>query len=167
MTLIRTEQWLMDGWKFWYYCQSHGRLFLYKCTTINNNNWTTSIFIVDVEKKLTCYCPLTLLDGYSTIDQRDKDCKYKTSDGSADLTEPEPLKVQRGYMKQSPITWPLPPSLSLPLSLLMFSSVVLISSFLSYRLFNEPGSCHSLLIWPSMAQRCGRPRICHPPVNCV
>uniref|UniRef100_A0A3P9MQR2 ARVCF delta catenin family member n=1 Tax=Oryzias latipes TaxID=8090 RepID=A0A3P9MQR2_ORYLA len=31
-------------------------------------------------------------DGYSTIDQRDKDCKYKTSDGSADLTEREPLK---------------------------------------------------------------------------
>lgn len=34
-------------------------------------------------------------DGYSTIDQRDKECKYKTSDGSADLTEREPLKVQR------------------------------------------------------------------------
>uniref|UniRef100_A0A8C8DKC1 ARVCF delta catenin family member b n=1 Tax=Oryzias sinensis TaxID=183150 RepID=A0A8C8DKC1_9TELE len=32
-------------------------------------------------------------DGYSTIDQRDKDCKYKTSDGSADLTEREPLKA--------------------------------------------------------------------------
>ncbi|XP_068166050.1 ARVCF delta catenin family member b isoform X3 [Antennarius striatus] len=34
-------------------------------------------------------------DGYSTIDQRDKDCrdcKYKTGDGSADLTEREPLK---------------------------------------------------------------------------
>ncbi|XP_070402510.1 ARVCF delta catenin family member b isoform X7 [Nothobranchius furzeri] len=31
-------------------------------------------------------------DGYSTIDQRDKDCKYKTDDGSADLTEREPLK---------------------------------------------------------------------------
>ncbi|XP_078808733.1 ARVCF delta catenin family member b isoform X7 [Oryzias latipes] len=31
-------------------------------------------------------------DGYSTIDQRDKDCKYKTSDGTADLTEREPLK---------------------------------------------------------------------------
>ncbi|XP_075904392.1 ARVCF delta catenin family member b isoform X4 [Nelusetta ayraudi] len=31
-------------------------------------------------------------DGYSTIDQRDKECKYKTSDGSADLTEREPLK---------------------------------------------------------------------------
>ncbi|XP_066509542.1 splicing regulator ARVCF-like isoform X3 [Hoplias malabaricus] len=31
-------------------------------------------------------------DGYSTIDQRDKDCKYKTSDGSSDLTEREPLK---------------------------------------------------------------------------
>uniref|UniRef100_A0A8C6L0V2 ARVCF delta catenin family member b n=1 Tax=Nothobranchius furzeri TaxID=105023 RepID=A0A8C6L0V2_NOTFU len=32
-------------------------------------------------------------DGYSTIDQRDKDCKYKTDDGSADLTEREPLKA--------------------------------------------------------------------------
>uniref|UniRef100_A0A3P9HVP4 ARVCF delta catenin family member n=1 Tax=Oryzias latipes TaxID=8090 RepID=A0A3P9HVP4_ORYLA len=32
-------------------------------------------------------------DGYSTIDQRDKDSKYKTSDGSADLTEREPLKA--------------------------------------------------------------------------
>ncbi|XP_056888053.1 ARVCF delta catenin family member b isoform X3 [Takifugu flavidus] len=31
-------------------------------------------------------------DGYSTIDQREKDCRYKTSDGSADLTEREPLK---------------------------------------------------------------------------
>uniref|UniRef100_A0A3P8NNZ6 ARVCF delta catenin family member n=1 Tax=Astatotilapia calliptera TaxID=8154 RepID=A0A3P8NNZ6_ASTCA len=32
-------------------------------------------------------------DGYSTIDQRDKDCKYKTGDGSVDLTEREPLKA--------------------------------------------------------------------------
>ncbi|XP_068594951.1 ARVCF delta catenin family member b [Brachionichthys hirsutus] len=34
-------------------------------------------------------------DGYSTIDQRDKDCrdcKYKTGDSPADLTEREPLK---------------------------------------------------------------------------
>ncbi|XP_046871556.1 LOW QUALITY PROTEIN: armadillo repeat protein deleted in velo-cardio-facial syndrome-like [Hypomesus transpacificus] len=31
-------------------------------------------------------------DGYSTIDQRDKDCKYKPVDGSVDLTEREPLK---------------------------------------------------------------------------
>uniref|UniRef100_A0A3P8S3C4 ARVCF delta catenin family member b n=2 Tax=Amphiprion percula TaxID=161767 RepID=A0A3P8S3C4_AMPPE len=31
-------------------------------------------------------------DGYSTIDQRDKDCKYKASDVSVDLTEREPLK---------------------------------------------------------------------------
>lgn len=31
-------------------------------------------------------------DGYSTIDQRDKDCKYKTADSSVDLTEREPLK---------------------------------------------------------------------------
>lgn len=35
-----------------------------------------------------------LSDGYSTIDQRDKDCKYKTVDGSVDQTEREPLKVQ-------------------------------------------------------------------------
>ncbi|XP_061907610.1 ARVCF delta catenin family member b isoform X6 [Entelurus aequoreus] len=32
-------------------------------------------------------------DGYSTIDQRDKDCKYKTGDSSVDLTEREPLKA--------------------------------------------------------------------------
>uniref|UniRef100_UPI0037E771D5 ARVCF delta catenin family member b isoform X4 n=1 Tax=Semicossyphus pulcher TaxID=241346 RepID=UPI0037E771D5 len=31
-------------------------------------------------------------DGYSTIDQRDKDCKYKAGDGSVDLTDREPLK---------------------------------------------------------------------------
>ncbi|XP_029296111.1 ARVCF delta catenin family member b isoform X2 [Cottoperca gobio] len=31
-------------------------------------------------------------DGYSTIDQRDKDLKYKTVDGSVDQTEREPLK---------------------------------------------------------------------------
>ncbi|RXN32017.1 armadillo repeat deleted in velo-cardio-facial syndrome -like protein [Labeo rohita] len=33
-------------------------------------------------------------DGYSTIDQRDKDSKYKSSDGSSDLQEREPLKVR-------------------------------------------------------------------------
>ncbi|XP_066546198.1 ARVCF delta catenin family member b isoform X4 [Amia ocellicauda] len=31
-------------------------------------------------------------DGYSTIDQRDKESKYKTGDGSGDVTEREPLK---------------------------------------------------------------------------
>ncbi|KAI1901078.1 hypothetical protein AGOR_G00056430 [Albula goreensis] len=31
-------------------------------------------------------------DGYSTIDHRDKECKYKTGDGPADMTEREPLK---------------------------------------------------------------------------
>ncbi|XP_056274681.1 ARVCF delta catenin family member b isoform X2 [Pseudoliparis swirei] len=31
-------------------------------------------------------------DGYSTIDQREKDCKYKAVDGSVDQTEREPLK---------------------------------------------------------------------------
>ena len=45
-------------------------------------------------EELTDRCSLTSLDGYSTIDQRDKDCKYKTGDGSVDLTEREPLKVQ-------------------------------------------------------------------------
>lgn len=32
-------------------------------------------------------------DGYSTIDQRDKDSKYKSIDGSSDLQEREPLKA--------------------------------------------------------------------------
>ncbi|XP_061586328.1 splicing regulator ARVCF-like [Cololabis saira] len=32
-------------------------------------------------------------DGYSTIDQRDKDCKYKTADASVEPTEREPLKA--------------------------------------------------------------------------
>ncbi|KAM6930578.1 ARVCF delta catenin family member b isoform 7-T7 [Xenentodon cancila] len=32
-------------------------------------------------------------DGYSTIDQRDKDCKYKTGDASVDPKEHEPLKA--------------------------------------------------------------------------
>uniref|UniRef100_A0A665X186 ARVCF delta catenin family member n=1 Tax=Echeneis naucrates TaxID=173247 RepID=A0A665X186_ECHNA len=45
-----------------------------------------------MEKNQANYCSLTSLDGYSTIDQRDKDCKYKTGDGSVDLTEQEPLK---------------------------------------------------------------------------
>ncbi|XP_060893287.1 ARVCF delta catenin family member b isoform X3 [Labrus mixtus] len=31
-------------------------------------------------------------DAYPTIDQRDKDCKYKAVDGSVDLTDREPLK---------------------------------------------------------------------------
>ncbi|KAF3850571.1 hypothetical protein F7725_012343 [Dissostichus mawsoni] len=37
-------------------------------------------------------CSLPSLDGYSTIDQRDKDLKYKTVDGSVEQTEREPLK---------------------------------------------------------------------------
>uniref|UniRef100_A0A669EVD5 ARVCF delta catenin family member b n=1 Tax=Oreochromis niloticus TaxID=8128 RepID=A0A669EVD5_ORENI len=45
-----------------------------------------------MEKNQADNCSLTSLDGYSTIDQRDKDCKYKTGDGSVDLTEREPLK---------------------------------------------------------------------------
>lgn len=46
-----------------------------------------------VERRLIL-CSVVSLDGYSTIDQREKDCRYKTSDGSADLTEREPLKVR-------------------------------------------------------------------------
>lgn len=54
------------------------------------NHLSVFLFIDDGADR----CSLTLLDGYSTIDQRDKDCKYKTADGSVDLTEREPLKVQ-------------------------------------------------------------------------
>lgn len=43
--------------------------------------------------ELLCFLSLSL-DGYSTIDQRDKDSKYKSSDGSSDLQEREPLKVR-------------------------------------------------------------------------
>lgn len=43
--------------------------------------------------ELFCFLSLSL-DGYSTIDQRDKDSKYKSSDGSSDLQEQEPLKVR-------------------------------------------------------------------------
>lgn len=49
--------------------------------------------IIRETEELSDNCSLTSLDGYSTIDQRDKDCKYKTGDGSVDLTEREPLKV--------------------------------------------------------------------------
>uniref|UniRef100_A0A672RN22 Armadillo repeat protein deleted in velo-cardio-facial syndrome homolog n=1 Tax=Sinocyclocheilus grahami TaxID=75366 RepID=A0A672RN22_SINGR len=41
--------------------------------------------------ELFCFLYLSL-DGYSTIDQRDKVSKYKSSDGSSDLQEREPLK---------------------------------------------------------------------------
>ncbi|CAM4543090.1 unnamed protein product [Leuciscus chuanchicus] len=41
--------------------------------------------------ELLCFLFLSL-DGYSTIDQRDKESKYKSSDGSSDLQEREPLK---------------------------------------------------------------------------
>uniref|UniRef100_A0A3P9Q112 ARVCF delta catenin family member b n=1 Tax=Poecilia reticulata TaxID=8081 RepID=A0A3P9Q112_POERE len=49
-------------------------------------------------KKVTDHGSLISSDGYSTIDQRDKDCKYKTDDGSADLTEREPLKVRTSLL---------------------------------------------------------------------
>lgn len=52
------------------------------------------LFLIEDGEELADRCSLTSLDGYSTIDQRDKDCKYKTGDGSVDLTEREPLKVQ-------------------------------------------------------------------------
>lgn len=52
-----------------------------------------SSMIIRETEELSDNCSLTSLDGYSTIDQRDKDCKYKTGDGSVDLTEREPLKV--------------------------------------------------------------------------
>ena len=32
-------------------------------------------------------------DGYSTIDHRDKERKYKTSDNTGDASEKEPLKA--------------------------------------------------------------------------
>uniref|UniRef100_A0A3B4G8Z6 ARVCF delta catenin family member n=1 Tax=Pundamilia nyererei TaxID=303518 RepID=A0A3B4G8Z6_9CICH len=57
------------------------------------DGWNKSHFQVWNQKELSDNCSLTSLDGYSTIDQRDKDCKYKTGDGSVDLTEREPLKV--------------------------------------------------------------------------
>uniref|UniRef100_A0AAY4BQD3 Armadillo repeat protein deleted in velo-cardio-facial syndrome n=1 Tax=Denticeps clupeoides TaxID=299321 RepID=A0AAY4BQD3_9TELE len=43
-------------------------------------------------------------DGYSTIDQRDKECKYKSSDGTGDVTEREPLKNdtnRKHYMRSN------------------------------------------------------------------
>lgn len=51
-------------------------------------------YLIKDGEELTDLCSLTSLDGYSTIDQRDKDCKYKAGDGSVDLTEREPLKVR-------------------------------------------------------------------------
>uniref|UniRef100_A0A7N8YGU0 ARVCF delta catenin family member n=1 Tax=Mastacembelus armatus TaxID=205130 RepID=A0A7N8YGU0_9TELE len=70
---------------------------------LTKDGWNKSHFqpTVTVTPKATkngnCMCmsdcfSLTSLDGYSTTDQRDKDCKYKTGDGSVDLTEREPLK---------------------------------------------------------------------------
>ncbi len=46
-----------------------------------------------MKTELFCFLSLSL-DGYSTIDQRDKDSKYKSIDGSSDLQEREPLKVR-------------------------------------------------------------------------
>uniref|UniRef100_A0A3B3UJT0 ARVCF delta catenin family member b n=1 Tax=Poecilia latipinna TaxID=48699 RepID=A0A3B3UJT0_9TELE len=68
-------------------------------------------------------------DGYSTIDQRDKDCKYKTDDGSADLTEREPLKVRTSLLSSPTMIShrniaPFP----LPMCLSVLSTVVLIRS---------------------------------------
>lgn len=52
------------------------------------------MFFLFKSEALIDLCSLTSLDGYTTIDQRDKECKYKTDDGSADPTEQEPLKVK-------------------------------------------------------------------------
>lgn len=41
---------------------------------------------------LTVICSSS--DGYSTIDHRDKERKYKTSDSTGDASEKEPLKVR-------------------------------------------------------------------------
>ncbi|KTG39436.1 hypothetical protein cypCar_00014794 [Cyprinus carpio] len=64
--------------------------------------------------ELSCF-PSLSLDGYSTIDQRDKESKYKSSDGSSDLQEREPLKVRAKVSKVSP-------------SFTIFSSTLVISS---------------------------------------
>ena len=61
----------------------------------------SSLWIIRGGEGLTDHCSLTSLDGYSTIDQRDKDCKYKAVDGSVDLTEQEPLKVN-SHLSWSP-----------------------------------------------------------------
>ncbi len=60
----------------------------------NTTNDLSSFYSIKDGEELTDLCSLTSLDGYSTIDQRDKECKYKTGDGSVDLTEREPLKVR-------------------------------------------------------------------------
>uniref|UniRef100_A0A3Q2XF40 ARVCF delta catenin family member b n=1 Tax=Hippocampus comes TaxID=109280 RepID=A0A3Q2XF40_HIPCM len=52
-----------------------------------------SVDVIFHKKILFDHPSPTSLDGYSSIDQRDKDCKYKTGDSSVDLTEREPLKV--------------------------------------------------------------------------
>uniref|UniRef100_A0A9J8AWZ9 ARVCF delta catenin family member b n=1 Tax=Cyprinus carpio carpio TaxID=630221 RepID=A0A9J8AWZ9_CYPCA len=51
----------------------------------------TTLPLMEKNQELFCFLSLSL-DGYSTIDQRDKDSKYKSSDGSSDLQEREPLK---------------------------------------------------------------------------
>uniref|UniRef100_A0A3B3Y0L2 ARVCF delta catenin family member n=1 Tax=Poecilia mexicana TaxID=48701 RepID=A0A3B3Y0L2_9TELE len=80
-------------------------------------------------KKVTDHGSLISSDGYSTIDQRDKDCKYKTDDGSADLTEREPLKVRTSLLSSPTMIShrniaPCP----LPMCLSVLSTVVLIRS---------------------------------------
>lgn len=42
-------------------------------------------------------CCVFSSDGYSTIDHRDKERKYKSSDNTGDASEKEPLKVSSSY----------------------------------------------------------------------
>lgn len=63
--------------------------FVAVCLKSHAEGADTAIMITE----LSCF-PSLSLDGYSTIDQRDKESKYKSSDGSSDLQEREPLKVR-------------------------------------------------------------------------
>ncbi|XP_056091235.1 ARVCF delta catenin family member b isoform X5 [Rhinichthys klamathensis goyatoka] len=52
----------------------------------------TTLPLMEKNQECLIFHPHFSADGYSTIDQRDKDSKYKSSDGSSDLQEREPLK---------------------------------------------------------------------------
>ncbi|KAK7164439.1 hypothetical protein R3I94_002980 [Phoxinus phoxinus] len=52
----------------------------------------TTLPLMEKNQECLIFHPHCSADGYSTIDQRDKDSKYKSSDGSSDLQEREPLK---------------------------------------------------------------------------
>ncbi|XP_077097060.1 ARVCF delta catenin family member b isoform X10 [Siphateles boraxobius] len=53
----------------------------------------TTLPLMEKNQECLIFHPHCSADGYTTIDQRDKDSKYKSSDGSSDLQEREPLKV--------------------------------------------------------------------------